>query len=136
MSFDLARKHYRQLRNKVPEKNIHYGHFKNPIDNPSPKTTRDIAEHQLYTIDKTIIELKRPKENTSTDWEDSSEEDDTPPCLGGYKDFGYQDAVFKESKFHAKSDARDRDDFYRSHHRRFGCGCTRSPMHHHWNHNY
>lgn len=139
VSFDLARKHFQTLRNKVPEKNIQYGHLKVPIDNPSTKKFRDTPEHQLYTIDKTIFELKPPKSIHNDDMEASSEEEDEPPCLGGYKAFGYHDAVFKAKKFQVKSVTHSDSDLCRPMHRGTGC-CGGGHAHgrwarqHYWNH--
>lgn len=102
VSYDLARRLHRQWHNKVPEKQVQYGQLKDPIDNPRRKCYRNVPEHRLYAIDKTVVELKRPAHRNSH--EDSCE-DAEPfklPHVGGYKDFGYKNAVFEEKNFRIK----------------------------------
>lgn len=92
------------MRNQIPEKIVAFGQLRTPQDAPNTRTFRDVPEDQLFAIDKTIIELKRPIQRQSV-VEESSEEvgsDFILPRIGGYRDFGYQNAVFEERNFRIK----------------------------------
>lgn len=121
---------HHQLRNQIPEKIVAFGQLRTPQDAPNTRTFRDVPEDQLFSIDKTIIELKRPVQK-QTVIEESSEEtggDFVLPKIGGYRDFGYKNAVFEERNFRVKplALADDTPDCNKPIKSRGNCGCGRA----------
>lgn len=95
MSISLA---YRTAnRAKVDEDNLSYGFKKAPVDQPRVKIVKNIPEEKLWAIERSVIELKKPKARlVEVDAEEEEEEDDNGPrdCSNpGYAELGYAPVV-------------------------------------------
>lgn len=95
-------------RDQVDEGKISYGFKEIPVNQPHRKIVKNIPEEKLWAIDRSVIELKKPKiKSVDTDAEDYDEDDDagTRGRLNpGYADLGYAPVVkrkvMKRRKIH------------------------------------